>query len=84
MAKQGKAPDFYTTKFFNLHNPSAPGGYSSYSEGWGLYAESLGLQMAKGVYQEDIQVWSLYCNFLLGSFESVIRRKKYEIFRPKF
>ena len=73
MAKQGKAPDFYTTKFFNLHNPSAPGGYSSYSEGWGLYAESLGLQMGKGVYQEDIQVWSLYCNFLLGKFESLIR-----------
>ena len=53
---QEEAPKFYTSRYRHFNNPSAPAGYSSYIEGWGLYAESLGHQM-DGIYDRDNQIF---------------------------
>lgn len=51
-------------------NPSNPGVYIGYAEGWGLYSEFLGQQM--GVYDEDNQILGYYSLNLLRASRLVV------------
>ena len=68
---QEEAPKFYTSRYRHFNNPSAPAGYSSYIEGWGLYAESLGHQM-DGIYERDNQIFGFYSLSLLRACRLVV------------
>ena len=63
------APLFYTASLY-FYQPSNPGTYISYAEGWGLYSEYLGHEM--GVYDKDKQIFGYYSLNLLRAGRLVV------------
>ncbi len=55
-----EVPEFARYGFYSGLNtvPSRPPIYTAHSEGWGLYAEFLGIEM--GVYEESSEAEKLY------------------------